>query len=101
MTRPHLYFDHNADSQVTEAGWAITLRPLLTTVTLHQAIKRVDGQARLEQARADIALYHVQPEGVLLTSGGTESDAMAPGALSRGRPSGQYHPGTSSYHREY
>ena len=85
MTRPHLYFDHNADSQVTEAGWAGYAEAVAdygNPSSSHQAGRR--ARARLEQARADIALYFgVQPEGVLLTSGGTESDAMALWGLCR------------------
>ena len=79
MTRTQLYFDHNADAKVSPAGWAAyaeAVEDYGNPSSAHQAGRQ--ARARLEQARAEIGrFFGVAPQGVLLTSGGTESDAMA------------------------
>jgi len=79
MARTHLYFDHNADACVSAAGWdayAEASADFGNPSSAHQLGRR--ARQRLDTARGAIGdFFGVGPESVVLTSGGTESDAAA------------------------
>jgi cysteine desulfurase len=80
------YFDHNATTPVSPAVLEAML-PALTEVYGNASSIHQDGQVarqRLESARRDVAaLIGAQPNDIVLTSGGTESNNLAVFGLAR------------------
>ena len=97
-----LYFDHNATTpllpQVRDAIWPYFTEHFGNPASLHQPGRRT--RTAIETARAQVAaLIGAEPEEIIFTAGGTESDNFALlGSLETLRPQGRHLITTSVEH---